>query len=153
MLTDGGIYLGKRGEFKRFDIQDGLGMGLLRRAGIQLGWVSSRPSTATKQRAEDLKVDFLHQSRGPKVAAVEAILSRAGVDWAELAYAGDDLVDLGVMVRAGVALAVSNAAPEVCRAAHYVTRRPGGGGAIREMAELILKAQKRWGPLVAEYSA
>ena len=153
VLTEGTVFMSGTGEMKAFNIQDGLGLVTLRRAGIQVGWISSRPSPATARRARDLKVDFLSQSRGLKVPAAERILARAGVDWAETAYAGDDIVDLGMLRRAGVALAVANAVPEVKRAAHYVTRRAGGHGAIREIVELILKAQSKWDQVIAEYSA
>ena len=153
VLTDGSVFMSGTGELKQFDIQDGLGLAILRRSGIPVGWISSRPSAATARRAKDLQIDFLSQSKDAKVPAVERILARAGLTWAEVAYAGDDLVDLAPMKRAGLALAVANAAPEVKRAAHYVTTRPGGHGAIRELAELFLKAQAKWDRVVADYSA
>ena len=153
VLTDGTVLMSGSGELKTFDIQDGLGLAALRRAGIPVGWISSRPSPVTARRARDLKIDFLSQSRASKVPAAERILARAGVDWPATAYAGDDIVDLGMLKRAGVALAVANAVPEVKRAAHYVTRQSGGHGAIREMVELILKAQSKWDQVIADYSA
>lgn len=152
VLTDATVYVGSGGEFKAFNIQDGLGLQLLQRGGIRVGWVSSRASTATQQRAEELKIDFLHQGRESKVPAVERILAQAGLGWAELCYAGDDVVDLGVLQRAGVAVAVANGVAEARAAAHYVTRVAGGHGAVREVAELLLKAQGMWASLVAGYS-
>jgi 3-deoxy-D-manno-octulosonate 8-phosphate phosphatase (KDO 8-P phosphatase) len=151
VLTDGSVFIGRDQEFKQFDIQDGLGLITLQREGIRVGWVSSRPSPATVARAEDLKIDFLQQVKGGKLAAVEQVLAQAGVGWPELCYVGDDLVDLGVIGRAGVGVAVANAIAEAKDAADYVTRSRGGHGAIREIAEMILKAQNKWERIVARH--
>ena len=153
VLTDAAVFIGGGEEIKRFDIRDGLGLVLLRRAGIKIGWVSSRPSPATKLRAEELKMDFLVQHKNGKVAAVESILARTGFAWEQVCYVGDDVVDLGVLKRAGLAVAVANGVAEVRVAAHYVTKAGGGHGAVREVAEMILKAQNRWVALLAEYAA
>jgi len=153
VLTDASVWLGGERETKRFNILDGLGLLLLRRAGVRVGWVSARASLATTQRARDLKIDFLHQAEGSKVEAIEAILARAGLAWDEVCYIGDDIVDLGALQQAGVAVAVANAVAEVRAVADYVTRRRGGHGAVREVVELILKAQDKWQGLVAEYLA
>ena len=159
VLTDGTVTMGDDREYKRFHIQDGLGLRLLQREGIRVGWVSARPSGATAQRAADLKVDFLHQDRAAKggrhgkVAAVEGILAQAGLDWNQVCYVGDDVVDLGPLRRAGVAVAVANAIAEARDLAHYVTRAHGGQGAVREVADLILRAQGRWDRLIEEFSA
>jgi 3-deoxy-D-manno-octulosonate 8-phosphate phosphatase (KDO 8-P phosphatase) len=152
VLTDASVFLGNGTEFKRFDIQDGLGLVLLRRAGLKIGWVSSRPSAATVQRAEDLKIDFLQQVTGSKVAAVEALLTQTGLSWADVCYVGDDLVDLGPLKRAGAAVAVANAVTEAKALAHYVTKTAGGHGAVREVVEMILKAQNHWPRIVAEHA-
>jgi 3-deoxy-D-manno-octulosonate 8-phosphate phosphatase (KDO 8-P phosphatase) len=152
VLTDASVFISGGQEIKRFNIQDGLGLVALRKCGIKVGWVSSRPSGATAHRAADLKIDFLHQSKGSKVAAIEQILAQTGLRWDQVCYAGDDIVDLGPLKRAGVAVAVANAVPEVLAAAHYVTRAGGGNGAVREIAEMILKAQDKWQQLVAEHS-
>lgn len=151
VLTDGTVGIGETGEVKHFHIQDGMGLALLRQAGLCCGWISSRPSPATTRRAEELKVDFLHQDQTPKVLAVEAILGRAGLNWQEVCYVGDDLVDLPPLRRAGVAVAVANAVPEVRRVAHCVTRTRGGHGAVREVVEMILRAQGKWRKLVAGF--
>lgn len=153
VLTDGTLRLGEGGEFKSFHILDGFGLRVLQGQGIRVAWVSSRPSTATQRRADELQVDFLHQARGSKVAAVETILDRAELRWEDAAFLGDDLVDLGPMKRAGLALAVPNAVAEVRQVAHYVTRLAGGQGAVREVAEMILRAQGRWRRVVEEFSA
>jgi 3-deoxy-D-manno-octulosonate 8-phosphate phosphatase (KDO 8-P phosphatase) len=153
VLTDASVFIGGAQEVKRFDILDGLGLVLLRRAGLKTGWVSSRPSAATKLRADELKIDFLVQQKEGKVAAVESLLARAGLSWAEVCYVGDDIVDLGVLTRAGVAVGVANGVAETKAVAHYVTKAGGGHGAVREVAELILKAQNKWTRLIADYSA
>jgi 3-deoxy-D-manno-octulosonate 8-phosphate phosphatase (KDO 8-P phosphatase) len=144
VLTDASVWMGGAHELKRFNIRDGLGLLLLRRAGVRVGWVSARSSLATTQRAKDLKIDFLHQREGSKVEAIEAILARTRLVWEEVCYVGDDIVDLGALQRAGVAVAVANAVEEVKAIADYVTRAGGGHGAVREVVELILKAQHKW---------
>jgi 3-deoxy-D-manno-octulosonate 8-phosphate phosphatase (KDO 8-P phosphatase) len=154
VLTDATVLVDSRGgEAKAFSIRDGLGLVALRRAGIRVGWVSSRPSPATRRRARELKVDFLVQQKGRKVAAIERLLARCGLTWDDVCYAGDDLVDLGPLQRAGVAVAVADAAPEVRAVAHAVTQASGGHGAVREIAEWILKAQQKWNNIVADYAA
>jgi 3-deoxy-D-manno-octulosonate 8-phosphate phosphatase (KDO 8-P phosphatase) len=152
VLTDASVFIGGQMEIKRFNIQDGLGLILLQRAGIKVGWISNRPSTATLMRAEELRIDFLHQAKGNKVQAAEVILEKAGVTWAEVCYAGDDIVDLPVFRQAGVAVAVPNANADAKAAAHYVTQARGGEGAVREIVELILKAKKRWKQIIQDYT-
>ncbi|HKS38641.1 MAG TPA: HAD hydrolase family protein, partial [Verrucomicrobiae bacterium] len=112
VLTDGTVLMGNGVESKRFNIRDGLGLRILQKQGIRVGWISRRTSTATAQRAQDLKIDFLHQSDGSKVVAVEAILAETGLTWADVCYVGDDIVDLSVMKRAGVAVAVADSIHE-----------------------------------------
>ena len=153
VLTNGTVLLGDGKEYKLFNIQDGLGLILLKRNGIKVGWISNRPSQVTQQRAEELRIDFLHQENGSKVAAVEAILSRAGFAWEDVCFMGDDVVDLGVLKRAGVAVAVANAIDEAKALADYVTRVEGGCGAVRETVRLILEAQEKWARVISEHSA
>jgi 3-deoxy-D-manno-octulosonate 8-phosphate phosphatase (KDO 8-P phosphatase) len=153
VLTDGTVLMGNGVETKRFHIPDGLGLRFLQRFGIRVGWVSRRPSGATAQRARDLKIDYLRQQDGDKVRVVEALLRRSGFSWSQVCYVGDDIVDLGVLKRAGAAVAVANGSHEVKAAADYVTRATGGNGAIREIVDLILKAQNQWSALVEEHSA
>jgi 3-deoxy-D-manno-octulosonate 8-phosphate phosphatase (KDO 8-P phosphatase) len=124
----------------------------LQRHGVKVGWVSRRPSSATRQRARNLKIDFLSESDSGKVAAVESILRRVKLNWDQVCFVGDDVVDVGVLQRAGVGVAVADGVEEAKAAADYVTRARGGRGAIRETVELILKAQGRWDEVVAEYS-
>lgn len=152
VLTDASVFIGGEREIKRFNIHDGLGLVALRRQGIKVGWISSRPSTATQLRAEELKIDFLHQAKGSKIKAVETILEQTGCRWDEVCFVGDDIVDIGAMQRAGVGAAVANAVAEARDVADYVTRAGGGHGAVRELVEMILKAQDKWERVVAEHA-
>jgi 3-deoxy-D-manno-octulosonate 8-phosphate phosphatase (KDO 8-P phosphatase) len=152
VLTDGTVYMGGGVETKRFHIRDGLGLKFLQRHGIQVGWVSRRPSSATQQRADDLKIDFLVQHNGGKIEGVEAILRQTGMNWADVCYVGDDVVDVGVLDKVGLAVAVGDGVAEAKAAADYVTKAHGGNGAIREITEMILKAQKKWKLVVSEYA-
>lgn len=153
VLTDAGVFMGAGEETKRFNIRDGFGLRLLQRQGIKVGWVSHRASVATTRRAEDLKIDFLHQAPGSKVEAIEAMLAQASLTWEDVCFIGDDIVDLGALKRAGLAVTVGQGIAEAKALAHYVTRASAGHGAVREVAEMVLKAQDKWAALVAEYSA
>ncbi|MGA3265319.1 MAG: HAD hydrolase family protein [Verrucomicrobiota bacterium] len=154
VMTDGAVVISRAGEAKRFNIRDGLGLVFLRRAGLKVGWVSARPSEVTRARARELKIDFLVQQgdRLSKTGAVQKLLPRAGVSWESVCFAGDDVVDLGPMHHAGLAVAMADARPEVKAAAHYVTTAPGGHGGIREVAEMILQAQGKWDSIVTHYA-
>jgi 3-deoxy-D-manno-octulosonate 8-phosphate phosphatase (KDO 8-P phosphatase) len=153
VMTDGSIYIGGEREIKRYSIQDGLGLVLLRRAGIKIGWVSSRPSPATTRRARELKINFLVQQkdRHGKTEAIENILRRENLDWKDVCYMGDDIVDLGPLKKAGVGVAVANAVAEAKAAADFVTHAGGGHGAVREVVEMILQAQGKWDAIVSSY--
>ncbi len=156
VLTDNGLYLGVVGdhpvEFKRFHIQDGLGVRLLRSAGLAVVWVSGRESAATALRARELEVDELIQDpTARKVPVFEQLLVRRGLAWEECAFVGDDLADLPVLRRVGLAVAVANAVPDVKAAAQVVTAAAGGHAAVREIAELILKARGDWQGLMTTY--
>ncbi|MEI7807892.1 MAG: HAD hydrolase family protein [Verrucomicrobiota bacterium] len=155
VLTDGSIFIGGEREFKRFNIRDGLGIVLARRAGVKVGWVSARPSLATKLRAEELKVDFLVQQgdQVSKTGAIENLLLSEKLNWSDVCFVGDDIIDLGPLTRAGLAVAVGDAVPEAKAAAHLVTKAVGGRGAVREAIELILRAQEKWQQFVKSYSA
>lgn len=153
VLTDGGVFISQSHEFKQFHILDGMGINRLQEAGIRVGWFSGRPSAATARRAQELNVEFLYQDRASKADAIESILRRTGRRWEAVCYVGDDLVDLGAMRRAGVAICVPEAVNEIRAVAHYVTQRSGGRGAVREAAELVLKAQNKWDAIVRHHSA
>jgi 3-deoxy-D-manno-octulosonate 8-phosphate phosphatase (KDO 8-P phosphatase) len=156
VLTDNGIWIGpiagERVELKRFDIQDGLGMVLLRTAEIPVVWLSGRHSEATVLRAHELKVEELLQVAGPtKLEALGELLERRGLEWDEVAYAGDDLADLQVLRRVGLPIAVANGVAEVRAVASYVTRAHGGHGAVREIVEVLLKARGVWPEMLERY--
>jgi 3-deoxy-D-manno-octulosonate 8-phosphate phosphatase (KDO 8-P phosphatase) len=156
VLTDNSIWIGpvagERVELKRFDIQDGLGLVLLRAAEIPVVWLSGRHSEATALRARELKVEELLQVPGPrKLEAFTALLQRRGIEWEETAFVGDDLADLQVLRRVGLPMAVGNAVAEVRAAASYVTRAHGGNGAVREVAEALLKARGIWLDILERY--
>lgn len=154
VMTDCSVFIGGEKEFKRFHIRDGLGIVLARRAGLKVGWVSARPSLATKLRAEELKIDFLVQQTDAtsKTQAVEKLLAQEKLNWNQVCFVGDDILDLGPMKRAGLAIAVGDAVAEVKSVAHYVAGNLGGNGAVREAVELILKAQGKWAEFVDKYS-
>jgi len=153
VLTDATVYVSQESESKKFNIRDGLGLRLLQSCGIKVGWVSARFSTATEKRAAELKIDFLSQKKDGKVLAVETILADQSFTWADVCYVGDDVVDLGVLRRAGFSAAPADAIEEVRQLAHYVCRARGGEGAVRELVELILKSQGRWNKIIDEFSA
>jgi len=156
VVTNNAIYLGlvngQRVEFKQFDIQDGLAMGLARRMGLIVAWISGRYSDATTLRATELHIDEVIQDKGArKVPGMTEMLLRRGIGWDEVAFLGDDLADVPVLRRVGLPLAVSNAVAEVKRLAAYTTAAPGGSGAVREAIEVLLRAQGRWDEAVKVY--
>ena len=156
VLTDGRIYNlpdpeGKMVETKGFDSQDGIGLHWLSWKGIRTGVISGRNSPATVERARQCNMTYVYQGHIEKIPILEEILAKAGVDRSEAAYIGDDFTDVPIMRRVGFAIATANARPEVKAAAHYVTRAPGGDGAVREAIELILKAQGLWGEILKHY--
>lgn len=159
VLTDGGIYLGatasgERVEMKRFDIMDGVGIRLLRESGIEVAIVTGRSSDAVRLRAEELGITECHQDpTAAKLRTVEALRSRLALDWEEIGFLADDLPDLAVLPRVGLPAAVANAAPEVRAVARWVSRRPGGRGAVREFAEAVLGARGEWTAAVRRYVA
>src|SRR5579862_7357734 len=135
---------GSVAEMKVFSAHDGAGIKLASIMGIRTGLITGRDSTATAQRAREASMEFVIQGQPKKLESYKAILIRAGVTDEEVAYIGDDLPDLPILARAGLAVAVGDAVVEVKRAAHYITSVPGGRGAAREVVELILKSQGRW---------
>ncbi len=150
VLTDGSLLYSAAGETtKVFHIHDGLGFKLARQAGFKTGIISGRASTALELRARELKVDYLYQGNDAKLGAYEEIRAAENLSDEQIAYLGDDLHDLTLLRRVGLAIAVADAVAEVKAAAHYITERRGGRGAFREAVELILKAQEKWPKNVA----
>lgn len=150
VLTDGGLDISESGESKRFFVPDGLALRLWQMAGLPVAWISARPSKVTNRRARELKTDYLVQTKSGKVPAMERILKKTGLTWAEVAFIGDDLVDLAVMAKVGLAAAPGTGCSEARSISHYVTKAGGGNGAVRELIEKILKAQGKWEKVVAE---
>lgn len=149
VLTDGRIWLlswpdGSAQEIKGFSAYDGAGLKLARAGGLRTGVITGRESAAMTRRAKEVDMEFVYQGRGEKLPTYLKILREARVKDEEVAYIGDDLPDLRVLARVGLAIAVANAVPEVKRAVHFVTKAAGGNGAVREVVELILKAQAKW---------
>ncbi|HEV2288613.1 MAG TPA: HAD hydrolase family protein [Candidatus Acidoferrales bacterium] len=149
VLTKGNVCLqafpdGSVAEMKVFHSHDGAGLKLASIVGLRSGVITGRNTPAVSQRAREAGIEFVYQGQAKKTAAYEEILRRAGVKDEEVAYVGDDLPDLPLLARAGLAVAVANATAEVKYTAHYVTRAKGGEGAVREVVELILKAQGKW---------
>ena len=153
VLTDGRIWLFDNGEEQKgFHTRDGLGIELWHRAGLKSGIISGRNSTAVERRAQGLGMSFVVQGVKEKVQAFDDTVAQAGVTNDEVAFIGDDLNDIPLMLRSAFAVAVADAAVEARERAHYVTNLAGGQGAVREVIELILKAQKRWDDLTADYA-
>lgn len=154
VLTDGKIVYDSGGrDMKYFDVHDGMGVHLLKRAGIPTILVTAKGSKAIRPRARDMQVDKVYQNVSPKTAVLCKILKKYNLTAEEICFAGDDFVDLCLMKKVGFPVAVFNACPEVKRCAAYITLRPGGQGAVREIAELLLKAQGKWQGLVEYYQA
>jgi 3-deoxy-D-manno-octulosonate 8-phosphate phosphatase (KDO 8-P phosphatase) len=152
VLTDGRITLLENGdEEKSFHTRDGHGLVLLHRAGLQSGIISGRTSTLVERSARDLGIAYVRQGTWDKIKDFDEVLAAAGVEEQDAAYVGDDVTDIPLMHRCGFAVAVSDATAETRAAAHYTTTLPGGFGAIREVCELILKAQGRWPELMQRY--
>lgn len=131
-------------EMKIFDAHDGQGLSLAHTMGIQTGFITGRRSPAVAKRAEELKVTFVYLGQAKKAQAFEECMNKAGVTEDEVAYMGDDLPDIPLAKRAGLAVSVAGGAPELKAVCHYTTNRHAGHGAVREVVELILKAQGRW---------
>lgn len=156
VLTDGGLYISLVArnplEFKRFSVLDGLGVKLLRTVGLPVLLLSGRESDATEVRAKEMEVDELLQvAPQKKLETLVEVLARRGLTLKDCAYVGDDLADLPVLRAVGLPIAVKNARPEVKAAARYVTSVPGGHGAVREVAERLLKSRGEWPGLLAQY--
>ncbi len=153
VLTDGRITLiGDDDEQKSFNIRDGHGLVMWHRAGHRSGIISGNKSSMVERRARNLKIEFVHQGALDKTEAFDDVLREAGLDSIEVAYIGDDVVDIPVMRRCGLAIAVADATEEVKSVAHLTTATRGGFGAVRESIEYLLKAQGRWTELMRRYT-
>jgi 3-deoxy-D-manno-octulosonate 8-phosphate phosphatase (KDO 8-P phosphatase) len=147
VLTDGRLIYGPAGEtVKRFHVHDGLGLVLARRAGLEVAVISARRSRAVAIRMGELRITEVHQGVRDKARAFASLLRRLSIDPDEAAVMGDDLTDIPLMERAGLALAPANAVYEVKKAANWVARRAGGQGAVREAVQMLLSARGAWPP-------
>ena len=156
VLTDGKLYsipdpAGHLVETKGFDTQDGIALQWLSWKGFVTGVISGRISPATEERARQCSMTYVYQGHIEKIPILEEILSRSGIPASQVAYMGDDLTDVVIMNRVGLGIATANARPEVKRSARHVTENAGGQGAVREVAELLLKAHGHWDELLRKY--
>ena len=152
VLTDGRIQLLENGdENKTFHTRDGHGIVMMHRAGLSTGIISGRTSSFVERRAGELGIKYVRQGTWNKVKDYEEVLTESGMTEAEVAFIGDDVTDVPLMQRSGFAAAVADAVSEARANAHYVTQLAGGFGAVREVCELILKAQGRWDELMKRY--
>lgn len=154
VLTDGSIVYDAAGsQIQAFHVHDGLGIKLLERAGIYSAIISSRTSGAMEFRAGELGIRFVYQGVADKISAYEELRNSLNISPSETAYIGDDWVDIKMLRRAGLAVAVCNATTPMKDYAHYITTRPGGHGAVREVCDLILRANGRWSEFLNEYAS
>ena len=152
VLTDGRIIMAEYGdELKHFDVQDGAGLVFWNRVGLRSAIISGRTSRLLKRRAKEMRVDVLAQGQLIKLPMYERILKRFRVTDEQVCALGDDLMELPILRRVGLAIAVPNAVEDVKRISHYVTRRPGGRGAVREVIEMILGAKGLWNAVLQRY--
>lgn|SRR5262245_47739671 len=148
VLTDGRIIIDDRGvETKHFHVRDGQGVAWLRRMGIEVGFITGRSSAVVRHRAKDLGVRLVFQGVANKLDCYEKVKRRQSLSDKQIAYVGDDVIDLQILLRVGLAVSVADGWPELASAVDYVTRAAGGQGAVREVAELLLKAQGKWSKL------
>jgi len=142
VLTDGSLFIGDQGEeYKAFHSRDGLGMKMLRQSGVEIGIITARSSEVVRHRMESLDISHVYQGQLEKLPAFEELVARLGLSPEQTAYVGDDVVDLPVLRRAGLAIAVQDAHPLARQHAHWQTPHPGGRGAARDVCELIMEAQ------------
>jgi len=154
VLTDGGIIFDNQGvELKQFHIRDGLGIRIWQRTGFKFGLITGRSSQIVKQRAAELGIEIVRQGFEQKWPAALEVMQSLGLTSEQVCFLGDDLPDLPVIRRVGLGVAVADAAQEVRSAAHLVTRHRGGTGAVRELVEIILRAQNRWDDVIEKYMA
>lgn len=154
VLTDGGLRYGPEGELiKTFNVLDGHGIKLLQQSGVKTAIISARQSAIVARRAADLDIGVLLQGVHDKRSAFERTAADIGVSHQECGFMGDDVIDLPVMIRVGFAVSVPNGHPEVTRRAHYVAKACGGQGAVREVCDLILRAQGNYEAAIAPYLA
>ena len=154
VLTDGRIIYDNHGnELKAFDVKDGHGLKMVQRAGIKVGIITGRRSDVVSRRAQELGIEILYQGALHKLEPYLEILSEQGLIDEQVAYVGDDIVDLPILHRVGFSATVADAVPDLFPCVDYVTTRPGGGGAVREICDLLLRASGQWDEITKRYFA
>ncbi len=152
VLTDGRIIYDNQGnELKAFDVKDGHGLKMIQRAGIRVGIITGRNSAVVSHRAEELGIEILYQGALRKLEPYLEILAEQNLTDEQVAYIGDDIVDLPILQRVGFSATVADAIPEVFPCVDYITTRPGGGGAVREICDLLLRASGQWDEITNRY--
>lgn len=152
VMTDGSLFFGDDGqEYKAFNSRDGHGMRMLQDSGIPIAIITGRTSEVVKHRAKNLGIEHIYQGQKDKTQAFEKLLNDFDITAEQVAYIGDDIVDLPVMCQVGLAVAVADAHELVKNHSHWVTEKPGGRGAVRELCELLLQAHGKYDSLMASY--
>ncbi len=152
VMTDGRIVLdGEGNEWKFFNVRDGHGIVMLHRIGVETAIITGRSSKVVERRAKELSIGHVYQGAHNKLEVYEELKRKLGLSDEQVCYIGDDVVDMPIMSRVGFAVAVADAHPEVKKVAHYVTAMPGGRGAVREVAEMIIRAKGRWDEVMERY--
>jgi 3-deoxy-D-manno-octulosonate 8-phosphate phosphatase (KDO 8-P phosphatase) len=152
VLTDGSLYIGDDGqEYKAFNSRDGHGMKMLQFSGIEIGIITGRTSDVVRHRMQNLGVEHVYQGKQEKLPAFDELKTKLGLQENQIAYVGDDVVDLSIMRRVGLAIAVNDAHPLIKQHAHWLTTSPGGRGAAREVCEMIMEAQGTLKPALEHY--
>jgi len=152
VMTDGRIVYGNYGdELKFFDVQDGFGVVLLKKAGVKVVIITAKKSKVVKMRAKELNIDGLYQNSLNKLKAFKSVLKKFKVTPDEICFIGDDLVDVPILKRAGLSVSVPNAVDEAKSHAHFITTKSGGRGAVRELCDLLLKSQNKWETVTRKY--
>lgn len=154
VLTDGSLFYGDDGqEYKAFNSRDGHGMKMLQETGVQIGIITGRTSEVVLHRMKNLQVQHIYQGRLEKLPAFEELIGKLGISAEHVAYVGDDVVDLPIMIRVGLAITVPGAHDLAKQHAHWITSKPAGAGAARDICEMIMKAQGTYDALIAKYLA
>jgi 3-deoxy-D-manno-octulosonate 8-phosphate phosphatase (KDO 8-P phosphatase) len=152
VLTDGSLFYGDDGqEYKAFQSRDGHGMKMLQKSGVDIAFITGRTSEVVKHRAKNLGIDHVYQGQLQKLPAFKTLLEQLKISPEEVAYVGDDVVDLPVMIRVGLAITVSDGHDLAKKHAHWITQNRGGHGAAREICEFIMQSQGTWDSLIQEY--
>lgn len=152
VLSDGQLYFGNQGEeLKAFNSLDGQGIKMLQASGVSVAIITGRTSKIVAQRAQQLGIELVFQGREDKLAALNELTQQLKLDWAEMAYMGDDLPDLSAIIKVGLGITLPNAASTMALHSQYITKRCGGQGAVREVCELIMQAQGTWDTALAPY--